>query len=141
MQESITMAAVGSIVNVSGSRIATPLGPPRPGSTPTKMPSVSPTIMRARIFQVSNTLKPIMRSPTASIPFLVAEQPLERPLGHDHVEGDLEGDEHGHRKHERRHDRHPGLQAPHPDHESRDEDEARDVEPEPFRGRHEEERR
>ena len=32
------MAEVGSIVNVSGSRIATPFGPPSPGSTPTKMP-------------------------------------------------------------------------------------------------------
>ena len=39
------MAEVGSIEKVSGSRIATPLGPPRPGSTPTKMPSVSPNII------------------------------------------------------------------------------------------------
>jgi hypothetical protein len=31
MQDNITIAEVGSIVNVSGSRIATPLGPPRPG--------------------------------------------------------------------------------------------------------------
>jgi hypothetical protein len=58
MQESMTMAEVGSIVKVSGSRIATPLGPPRPGSTPTKMPSTSPTIITARTFQVSRTLKP-----------------------------------------------------------------------------------
>ncbi len=31
MHDSITIADVGSIVNVSGSRIATPFGPPRPG--------------------------------------------------------------------------------------------------------------
>ena len=52
------MAEVGSIVNVSGSRIATPFGPPSPGSTPTKMPSTSPTIITARIFHVSRTEKP-----------------------------------------------------------------------------------
>jgi len=52
------MAEVGSIVKVSGRRIATPFGPPRPGSTPTKMPSTSPTIITARTFQVSRTLKP-----------------------------------------------------------------------------------
>ncbi len=63
----MTMAAVGSIVNVSGSRIATPFGPPRPGSTPTKMPSVRPTIINPRIFQVRSTLKPISSRPKASI--------------------------------------------------------------------------
>ena len=67
MQDSITMAEVGSIVKVSGSRIATPLGPPRPGSTPTKMPSTSPTIMSASVFQVSRTPKPCNSSPKASI--------------------------------------------------------------------------
>jgi len=58
MQDSMTMAEVGSIVNVSGSRMATPFGPPSPGSTPTKMPSTSPTIITARIFHVSRTEKP-----------------------------------------------------------------------------------
>ena len=52
------MAEVGSIVNVSGSRIATPFGPPRPGSTPTNMPSTSPTIITASVFHVSRTVKP-----------------------------------------------------------------------------------
>ncbi len=61
------MAEVGSIVKVSGSRMATPFGPPRPGSTPTKMPSTSPTIISARIFQVIRTLKPYSRRPSASI--------------------------------------------------------------------------
>ena len=34
MHDSMMIAEVGGIVNVSGSRIATPLAPPRPGSTP-----------------------------------------------------------------------------------------------------------
>src|ERR1700742_3300903 len=67
MQDSITMAEVGSMVKVSGSRIATPLGPPRPGSTPTKMPSTSPTIISASVFQVSRTAKPCRSRPKASI--------------------------------------------------------------------------
>src|SRR3954471_18619415 len=100
MHDSITMAEVGSIVKVSGSRIATPFGPPRPGSTPTKMPSTSPSIMSARIFQVSRTLKLRRRSPTASIA-LAAEERFARPLRHDHVEGDVEGDEHRRREQER----------------------------------------
>ena len=58
MHDSMTIADVGSIVNVSGNRIATPFGPPNPGSTPTKMPSTRPTIMSASVFQVSRTLKP-----------------------------------------------------------------------------------
>ena len=58
MQDSITIAEVGSIVKVSGSRIATPLGPPSPGKTPTKMPSTSPTIISTSVFHVSRTAKP-----------------------------------------------------------------------------------
>src|SRR3954467_1184419 len=67
MQDSITIAEVGSMVKVSGSRMATPFGPPRPGSTPTKMPSTSPTIIRASVFQVSSTAKPCISRPKASI--------------------------------------------------------------------------
>src|SRR5215510_2378989 len=104
MHDSITMAEVGSIVKVSGSRMATPFGPPRPGSTPTKIPSTRPTIMRASVFQVSNTLKPYTRRPNASVTVfpLVTEQGFERPFRHDHVEGDLEGDEHDEREEKRR---------------------------------------
>ena len=39
------IAEVGDMENVSGSRIATPLAPPRPGSTPMITPSRMPTIM------------------------------------------------------------------------------------------------
>src|SRR5689334_14165918 len=102
MHESITIAEVGSIVKVSGSRIATPFGPPSPGSTPTKMPRVSPSIIRARIFHVSRTLKPYIRRPKASTARRSApEQGFERPLRHQNVEGDLEGAEHRQREDER----------------------------------------
>ena len=43
------IAEVGGIVNVSGSRIATPLAPPRPGSTPMIVPSVIPITATNRL--------------------------------------------------------------------------------------------
>src|SRR4030088_1102731 len=95
MQDSITIAEVGSMVKVSGSRIATPFGPPSPGSTPTKMPSTSPTIISAIVFHVSSTAKPCIKRPKASMAtFLVAEGRLKRPLRHDDVKRDIEGHEH-----------------------------------------------
>src|SRR5439155_17217063 len=96
MHDSITMADVGSMVKVSGKRIATPFGPPRPGSTPTKMPSTRPTIIKASVLNVNRTSKPCSRRPRASM--LVTEQGFDRPPGHEDVEGDVEGDEHCERK-------------------------------------------
>ena len=52
------MAEVGGMVKVRGSKIATPLAPPRPGSTPMMTPSRMPTIIRARLYQDRATLKP-----------------------------------------------------------------------------------
>src|SRR6266705_2163298 len=142
MHESITMAEVGSIVKVSGRRIATPLGPPRPGSTPTKMPRIKPTIISASVFHVSSTLKPYIRRPNASIPLaLVTEQGFERALGHDHVKGDLEGDEHDEGEEKRGEQGLPDADASDEYHEARDQQEARHVEPEPLRQEAKEERR
>src|SRR5689334_21599441 len=100
MHESITIADVGSIVKVSGSKIATPFGPPRPGSTPTNTPRRRPTSISARIFHVSSTAKPCRRSVSASIASarLETQGRFERTLGHDHVERDLERHEHDHGK-------------------------------------------
>jgi hypothetical protein len=67
MHDSITIAVVGSIVKVSGKRIATPFGPPSPGNTPTKMPSTRPMIMKVSVLNVSRTLKPWSSRPKASI--------------------------------------------------------------------------
>src|SRR5436305_6273227 len=99
MHDSITIAEVGSMVNVSGSRIATPFGPPSPGSTPTKMPSTSPTIISASVFHVRRTLKPCSRRPKASIAIcLKAERGFQRPFRHDHIKRQLERDEHENRE-------------------------------------------
>ncbi len=43
------MPEVCDIVNVSGSRMATPLAPPSPGSTPMITPSTTPTIISMRL--------------------------------------------------------------------------------------------
>src|SRR5215475_8856870 len=132
MQDSITMAEVGSMVKVSGSRIATPFGPPRPGSTPTKMPSTRPTIISDSVFQVSRTAKPCRSRPKASMRAgpLVAEGRFERPLRHDDVEHDVEGDEHDRGEDEGGRERLPQCDLAHQPHEARDQHEARDIESE-----------
>src|SRR6478672_7465158 len=132
MHDSITMAEVGSIVNVSGNRMATPFGPPSPGSTPTKMPSTRPTIIKDSVFQVRRTAKPWTRSEKASMASSI-QQGFKRPLRHDHVERYVEGNEHDHRKYEAGEQRLPESYAAHHPHEARDQQEARHVEPEPLR--------
>ena len=52
------IAEVGDIVKVSGSRIATPLAPPRPGSTPISTPSMMPTNISSMFIGVRMTAKP-----------------------------------------------------------------------------------
>ncbi len=62
------MAVVGSMPKVSGRRMATPFGPPSPGSTPTTMPSSTPIIMNMLFCQESATWNPFSRSVRFSIP-------------------------------------------------------------------------
>src|SRR5882672_5249872 len=142
MQDSITMAEVGSMVKVNGSRIATPFGPPRPGSTPTKMPSTSPTIISAIVFHVSRTAKPCSKRPRASMAIsLASEGRFKRSLRHDDVEGYVEGDEHDRGEEECCEQRFPQRDlADHP-HEGRDQEETCDVEPEKLRSEAEQQRR
>ena len=52
------MADVGGIENVSGSRIATPLAPPSPGSTPMMTPSTMPSTITMMLNGCSATAKP-----------------------------------------------------------------------------------
>src|SRR5271156_2870471 len=133
MHDSITIADVGSMVKVSGSRIATPLGPPSPGSTPTKIPSTSPTIIRASVFHVIRTAKPCTSRPKASIEnrsWLVAEGGLERPLRHDDVKRDIEGHEHRAGEHEGGEQGFPERDLADDAHEGCDQKEACDIEPE-----------
>jgi len=49
MHDNMMIAEVGDIENVSGSRIATPLAPPSPGSTPMMTPSMIPTSITIRL--------------------------------------------------------------------------------------------
>src|SRR5918993_388876 len=58
MHESMMIAEVGGIVNVSGSKIATPFAPPRPGSTPMMTPRMMPIIISIKLNGVSTTAKP-----------------------------------------------------------------------------------
>src|SRR3954452_7348982 len=148
MQDSITIADVGSMVNVSGSRIATPFGPPSPGNTPTKMPSTSPTIIKTSVFHVSRTANPCINSPKASmkeLPWfahaLASERCFERSLRHDHVEGDIERHEHDGREQERSQQRLPQRDATDHSHEGGDQQEACDIEPEKLHGQAEKQRR
>src|SRR4051812_35381656 len=115
------------MLKVSGSRMATPFGPPSPGSTPTKMPSTRPTNMSARILKLSRTWKPCSRSPNASM-VLVSEHRFERALWHDHVEGKLERGEHGEGEQDRGQQRFPDRDAADPPHEAGDQQKARHIE-------------
>src|SRR5467141_3905452 len=131
MLDSITMADVGSMVKVRGSRIATPFGPPSPGSTPTKMPSTSPTIISSSVFHVSRTAKPCMSRPKASMTrvlsiYLIAKGRFERSLGHD----DVEGHEHHGGEHEGGQQRLPQRDFADHSHEGCDQQEACDIEAE-----------
>src|SRR5262249_2902460 len=133
MQDSMTMAEAGSIVKVSGSRIATPFGPPNPGNTPTKMPSTSPTSMAARVLRVRTAVRQCSSRPRACIASLVAESRFERAFRHDDVECDVEGDEHDDCEQERGEHRLPQRNAPNDAHEASDQEKTGDVEPEPLR--------
>ena len=53
------IADVGGIVNVSGSRIATPFAPPRPGSTPIMTPSTIPISIRSMLNGLNTTANPL----------------------------------------------------------------------------------
>src|SRR5437868_1177532 len=141
MHDSITIADVGSMVNVSGRRIATPFGPPSPGRTPTKIPSTSPTIISASVFQVSRTPNPCSNNVSASIAALESEGSFERALRHDHVECKVEGDEHHEREQEGRRNRLPQSNAPDEIHEAGNEQKAREINPEPLREQTEQDRR
>src|SRR5450631_447542 len=142
------MAEVGSMVKVSGSRIATPFGPPSPGSTPTKMPSTRPTIISASVFHVISTAKPCISRPKASMEglsrlaqALIPEGRFERSLWHDDVKRDIEGHEHDRGEQERGEERLPDRDLPHHSHEGGDQKEARHIKSEKLRGETKQQRR
>src|SRR5690606_4045657 len=102
MQESRMMAEIGSIEKVSGRSSDTPFGAPRPGSTPTRMPSVTPSSMSRMWLKLRIWPKPSMRRPIFSMSFLRRQAPtgsvdpeerLDRALQERNLEADLENDE------------------------------------------------
>src|SRR6478609_8363848 len=106
MHDSMMIAEVGDIVNVSGSRMATPLAPPSPGRTPMSTPSVIPTSIRSMFIGVRMTLKPWNRALSsviwsdglsATVSVTQECQRIEAALGERHLEPHLEQQEAQHR--------------------------------------------
>src|SRR5947207_5378920 len=102
MQESRMIAEVVppglcAIEKVSGSRMATPFAPPRPGSTPMITPRMMPTNISARFLKLSAMAKPCSSDWISSMmrvhALAHAEQVLERALGQGHLEPQLEDQE------------------------------------------------
>src|SRR5688500_14894012 len=106
MQDSMMIAEVGDMLNVSGSRMATPLAPPSPGNTPMSTPRVIPMSMYMTFAGSPRTLKPPINELSASTRFSfvrrfarspgsVAEQVLERSFRQRHEEPELKNQEQG----------------------------------------------
>src|SRR5215510_14179452 len=126
MMAEVAPPGVCAMVKVSGSRMATPLAPPRPGSTPMITPRITPMNMNSRFFSDSATAKPCARAWISS----TSAQPEERfdgTLGQRHQEPALEDQEERHRgaDADRRH-LPPGERAQ-PAHEEGDEHDRGDV--------------
>src|SRR3954465_5662964 len=117
-----------AIEKVSGSRMATPFAPPRPGSTPMITPSTMPVSISTRFIGVSATLKPCISEWISSIALAEAQQSLERTLGQRDQAPALEDEEHQH--HHAHADRAalPPRVLAEPAHQKGDEQRSRDVE-------------
>src|SRR5262245_29173821 len=123
MQESMMIAEVGGMVNVSGSRIATPFAPPSPGSTPMITPRITPTNISIRLNGVSATLNPC-RSEVISAkraPLVELQPGLERAFRQRQLEPDFEQQEEDDADPDRDQRRREPRIAPEPPHEERDE--------------------
>src|SRR5206468_2551607 len=85
-----------AIENVSGSRIATPFAPPKPGNTPMITPRTTPASISIRLNHERATSKPPRREWISCMraAFLgVPEERFDRALGKRHGEPDLEHEE------------------------------------------------
>src|SRR3989304_2461364 len=79
------MAEVGGMLKVTGMRMATPFAPPRPGKTPTMVPTKSPATNTRMLNGVRAIPRPATRLYNASMPpsppRLEPEEILQPPLG------------------------------------------------------------
>src|SRR6478735_5660392 len=82
MQDKRMIAEVGGMLKVSGNRMATPLAPPRPGSTPMMTPSTTPVNISTRFISVIATPKPWISDWISSIapPSIQPEPAFDRPF-------------------------------------------------------------
>src|SRR5690349_10929427 len=122
-----------AIENVSGSRMATPLAPPSPGSTPMMTPSRMPTSISATLVKLRATAKPWKSDCRSAImaASVQSEQCFERALRQRHEEPDLEDEiEDDAEADADRHDL-PPRELAEPAHEERDEQRPGHVDAEP----------
>src|SRR3970282_1009714 len=89
-------SGVCAMLKVSGSRMATPLAPPSPGSTPMITPRITPGNISARLVGVSTPEKPCISDWISSIALPDPQPALELALGQRHQEPDLEDEEQHH---------------------------------------------
>src|SRR5688572_560463 len=101
MPANMISAPVGSSLTVSGSSIATVSAGPTPGSTPTKVPSVTPMKPHSRLIGFSATPKPaISASKASTLDSRRAEDRRQPPCRQVDVQQLDEEKEHRERQHE-----------------------------------------
>src|SRR6476646_6499070 len=135
MQESRMIAEVAppgvcAMLKVSGSRMATPLAPPSPGSTPMITPRITPVNISSRLVSVSATAKPPARAWTSATS-VQPEESFDGTLGQRHQEPALEDQEQRHRGAGADGDHFPPRELAQPAHEEGDEQDRGDVDADP----------
>src|SRR5471030_2194989 len=101
MLDSRMMADTGAMPKVSGSSSDTPLGAPRPGSTPTRMPRSTPPIISAIWGTEMAIEKPCISESKFSMTRLQVQHGAQPAVRQRHLEQALEH----HVERDRRHDR------------------------------------
>src|SRR5688500_19370874 len=132
MPANMMSAPVGSSFTVSGSSIATVSAGPTPGSTPTKVPGVTPMKPHSRFIGCSATPKPAIRALSASkLDAGAAEDRLQPASRQVHIEELHEEKEDREREHKPDRDVAHPARAAEPSRDAGEEDGAGDHEPGP----------
>src|SRR5262245_9644816 len=115
---------------VRGNRMATPLAPPRPGSTPMITPRITPANINNTFLNESATANPC-NSDWISSMSVQPEEGLDRTLGQRDLEPDLEDDEEKHAVSDTDRRELPPIVLAQPAHEETDEQDRRNVDSQP----------